>query len=370
MKTLLAHEWIESTGGAERVFSELLLMLPEADALCVWNDTPEIFGRSIAETVLGRYPFRGRKALAMAAMPAVWGCTSLARYDVVVASSHVFAHQLASRAARNGLSGFAYVHTPARYVWAPEADSRGTHLLARLGRRPFQYLDRRRVHSEVHLAANSEFIRRRIQSAWAMDARVVYPPVDIDRFAAGADLDSEAATLDLAILTKLPDQFILGASRLVPYKRLDLVIELGGEMGVPVVVAGEGPDESRLRRLAGEMAHEVHFLGRVSDRLLHALYQQAMLYCFFALEDFGIMPVEALASGTPVLVNSEGGALESVLVAGGGLSVDVSTATRRDLATAARAAIELAPADVACLRRTFSVDAFRASAGEWLGSSR
>ena len=139
---------------------------------------------------------------------------------------------------------------------------------------------------------------------------MIYPPVDIDRI---RSFGGELSDVDSATARALPREFVLGASRFVPYKNVDAAISAGEVLGLPVVLAGTGPDESRLRALAEQARTPVHFAGRVSDNLLLKLYRRAALFVYMAVEDFGIMPVEAMASGTPVLVNELGGARESVL---------------------------------------------------------
>ncbi|WP_242676779.1 glycosyltransferase [Rhodococcus sp. ABRD24] len=121
---------------------------------------------------------------------------------------------------------------------------------------------------------------------------------------------------------RLPEEFILGASRLVPYKRLDTVIDLGNRAGVPVVIAGGGPELNRLKSQAADAGVPVFFLEDPSDVLLYAVFQKASVYVFPPVEDFGIMPIESIALGTPVLVNTEGGASESVARLRGGLVVE------------------------------------------------
>jgi len=168
-------------------------------------------------------------------------------------------------------------------------------------------LDRRRAAEAIAVAANSQFVRTRIHEAWGLDSTVIYPPVDVEK--------------EATLLGQLPSDYLLGASRFVPYKRLDLVLAASKATGMPAVIAGHGPEESRLRHLSASVDVPVTFVIRPSDALLYALYQRATAYVFPAIEDFGIMPVEAMAAGTPVIAATEGGAAESVSSVNGGVLV-------------------------------------------------
>ena len=141
---------------------------------------------------------------------------------------------------------------------------------------------------------------------------VLYPPVDVDRIQACADWSARLQPFEAATLDRLPSEFLLGASRLVTYKRLDDVIRLGALLKMPVVIAGDGPERGRLEGQAAETGVRATFVGRVSDEFLYALYQRAVAYVFPAIEDFGIMPVEAMAAGARVIAAHRGGTAESV----------------------------------------------------------
>jgi glycosyltransferase involved in cell wall biosynthesis len=131
---------------------------------------------------------------------------------------------------------------------------------------------------------------------------------------------------DADILAGLPTEYVLGASRFVRYKRLDLVIEAGEAVGLPVVLAGSGPEEGLLRERAATARTPVHFVLKPSNELLYALFQNALVFVFPAVEDFGIMPVEAMACGTPTIVGRLGGAVESVSLLDGGAVFEVPAA--------------------------------------------
>jgi glycosyltransferase involved in cell wall biosynthesis len=175
-------------------------------------------------------------------------------------------------------------------------------------------VDRRAAPHSGSLAANSAFVRDRIRRAWDRDARIIHPPVDAAAIAAVGAWAERTTSAEQAILADLPDHgFLLAASRLVPYKRHAAVLDLGERLGLPVVIAGAGPERERLAALAADASVPVHVLGRVSDELMRALFQRALALVFPPVEDFGIIPVEAMAAGCPVIVNRVGGAAESIV---------------------------------------------------------
>ncbi|MGO4806115.1 glycosyltransferase [Arthrobacter sp. 2MCAF15] len=313
-RVLVVHEWFASIGGSENVANAIRQHFHGADLLCLWRGRDvEIPGPGrVMETMLAAKPFHGRKVLCLPLMPLVWRWTKARAQavDVVIVSSHLFAHHVAVPAATAKL---VYVHTPARYIWEPTFDSRGRNLAVKLVSALLKPLDRRRAGEATDLAANSEFVRDRIRKNWGRDARVIYPPVDVEEIRAVPDWSRLLAPSEKAALDALPADFILGASRFIPYKRLDLSIRAGELTGMPVVIAGGGPEEARLRDLASSSSVPVHFVLSPSNSMLRALYQKAAVYVFPPVEDFGIMPVESIAAGTPVASNGFGGASESVL---------------------------------------------------------
>jgi glycosyltransferase involved in cell wall biosynthesis len=312
---LIVHEWLEQRGGAEKVVDAMRTAFPDADLLALWNDAPRKYPDA-QETWLARTPLRGRKAAALPFLPGTWRRVRPylhhAQHDWLLVSSHLFAHHVRPRGADRDIPKFVYAHTPARYIWTPELDQRGDSAAVRVAAACLKPLDRRRAQEAVKIAANSRFVRDRIRAAWQRDADVIYPPVDVERIRSVGDWRAQLGADDRRVLDGLPREFILGASRFVPYKRLDWVISAGTANDIPVVLAGAGPDEARLRALAAEATVPVHFVPRPSTELLYALYQSARAYVFPAIEDFGIMPVEAQAAGTVVVTTSIGGALESI----------------------------------------------------------
>lgn len=202
------------------------------------------------------------------------------------------------------------------------------------------------------IAANSAFVAERIARAWEREAVVIPPPVDVTAFA-GEPLDESALTPhERATLAALPPEFLLGVSRFVPYKRLERVIDAGAAAGLPVVLAGSGPDEDRLRAYAAQQHERVVFVHNPSSALLAELYRRSLALVFPAIEDFGIMPVEAMATGTPVVASAVGGTAETVI--DGVTGALVHDWSRAELKTAVERAVATDPA--ASVARAFEFD--------------
>ncbi len=367
---LVVHEWIERTGGAEKVLDAVADTFPDADIACLWNDAPDRYpDHRVVESPLARGPLRSRKALAMPVMPAVWRNLHRRRelagpYDWALVSSHVFAHHVTHASVPPDRT-FVYAHTPARYLWAPDCDERGRSIAVRLAAPPFRALDRARGSRLKNVAANSRFVRDRIRAAWHVDAHVVHPPVDVSGLTAVADWASQLTDHEHAVLEALPTTFLLGASRFVPYKRLDHVIDAGAAADLPVVLAGSGPLEAALRERAAVSTSPVHFVIAPSDELLRAVVQRALAFVFPPVEDFGIMPVEAMALGTPVVANALGGAAESVVDGVSGVTTTPRLVARETAAAAARAA-SLSATDCIARAQHFDSGAFRSTIADWV----
>lgn len=369
MAGVIAHEWIEEYGGAERVLDAFVELFPTAPIYCLWTDAPERYpGSVVLESPLARTPLRGRKAAALPLMSRQWRNVDLELYDWALISSYAFAHHLGSGVKGNSLRRFVYVHTPARYVWAPEYDPNGRTLPARLTRPFFRRQDRRHMDPDADFAANSEFVRDRTRRAWGVEPRVIYPPVDVAAIQNSASWRPNLTAEDEAVLASLPEQFLLGASRFVDYKRLHDVMDFGASVGMPVVIAGSGPLEQRLRSHAVSLAIRVDFVVRPSDALLRSLYQAAAAFVYPPVEDFGIMPVEATALGTPVIVNREGGASESSRITGGGVCCSF-VGDRRENVRALAESQSLSMGDAMSASRIFSREAFQTAVLEWTSTA-
>ena len=361
MTGVIVHEWLERIGGAEKVVDRMAALYPDAQIHAMWNDAPGRFeeGR-VRETWLARSPLRGRKAAALPLMPATWRRLPSSSADWVLCSSHLFAHHARFAGPSRDAPKFVYTYTPARYIWEPELDARGNSAPARLASAALKPLDRRRAQEAHSIAGISEFVRERIARNWGVDSQVIYPPVDVDAFTSPAPLTSEEQSL----IATLPGEYILGASRFVKYKRLDLVINAGLWAGVPVVLAGGGPEEEELRAAAAQHGIEVRFISNPSDALLAALYRRSIAFMFPAIEDFGIMPVEAMAAGAPVIGPRVGGVSETVVDGVSGVLVDHFSP--EEVRAAVDAASRLDRDVIPARARAFSNEEFDRNLQEWL----
>lgn len=318
------------------------------------------------ESWLARTPIRRSKAAAAVALPAVWRTVVDRRkqYDWVIASSHLFSHHVRVRGVSGDARKFVYVHSPARYIWNPELDARGDGRVARAVGAVLKPIDRMRAQEAHAIAANSEFVRQRVEDAWRRDATVINPPVDVDRIIEGRSWIDRLEPAEQDVVSRLPEQFVLGASRFVSYKRLDLVIRAGEAAGLPVLLAGEGPLREELAAAAAQSSVPVHFVERPSTPLLYALYEAASVFVFPAVEDFGMMPVEAMAAGVPVVANAVGGARESVTPGVSGALVEDFHPV--ELRAAIDSAMRLDRSAIPETVRKFSVQCFQQRINDWV----
>jgi glycosyltransferase involved in cell wall biosynthesis len=362
---VLVHEWITRAGGSENVFHSLGRIYPSAETVCLWNDDPDRFPRDRThESWLARTPLRGRKALALPLMPIVWRTLPYGPYDWAILSSHAFAHH-ARFAKSKDAERFVYVHSPARYLWTPDVDARGANPVIRAAAAALRPIDKRRAHEGASFAANSAYVRKRIADTWGVDATVIHPPVAVEAIRAVEDWGEQVTDDEARILEALPEQFVLGASRFIPYKRLDRVIEAGEQAGLPVVLAGAGDLEEPLRAQALGASVPVTFVIRPSNAMLRALFQRCSVYVFPAVEDFGIMPVEALAAGAPVVAQAVGGTAEIVQE---GVSGALATfESMSDVGKAIEVARATSTADRLARADTFSESAFERQIRAWTG---
>ncbi|WP_234420215.1 glycosyltransferase [Rhodococcus ruber] len=299
-------------------------------------------------------------------MPLVWSRGFRVDPEWALISSHLFAHQVKFEGTAD-TEYYVYVHTPARYIWSPELDQRGSSLAVRAVSPIFKHVDRRRARPRSNYVGNSNFVVQRIRRAWDVDAKCIYPPVDVCHIQSVNEWADELDGEERKRLDSLPTEFILAASRLVPYKRIDAAIRAGEQAGLPVVIAGTGPDDIRLRSIAEEAKVPVEFLGAVSSPMLYALYGQCTVYVFAGIEDFGIMPVEAMATGAPVVGNICGGVAETVIDGVTGALCDPDDP--RSLDDAIHRAAACSRANSRERARKFSVERFASEISQWVSGS-
>ncbi len=305
-RVAIIHEWLATYAGSERVVEQLLAVLPDAQLYSLVDFLPEsqrtmLGGRSVRTSFIQRLPFsRKRFRGYLPLMPLAVEQFDLADYDIVVSSQHAVAHGVLTRADQLHVS---YVHTPVRYAWDLHhqylREARLTwgvrSMLARMVMHYLRMWDRAAAERVDLFVANSRYIARRIWKTYRRKARVIYPPVDVEAYSLATD----------------KSDYYLTASRMVPYKRIDLIVEAFRDLpDRKLIVVGDGPEYKKIAKSAGP---NVELLGHQPAAKLQELMRGARAFVFAADEDFGITPVEAQACGTPVIAYGRGGALETVL---------------------------------------------------------
>lgn len=301
MSIALIHDWLTNTAGAEKVLLQMKKLYPDADIFTSVYDplVAKAFNKyEIQTTYLQKYKiFRKRREALIPFAPLAFEALDLSKYDMIITNTTFPAKGVITKP---DTLHICYCHTPTRYLWEPELDSRADKgFMSGLRKKTAHNL---RIWDIVasqrpdYYLANSETVKQRIQKYYKRDARVVYPPVDIKKF-----------TTDK--VSKIQDYYLF-VSRLIDYKRADIVIEAFNKLGKPLKIIGGGPEEQKLKSLAND---NVEFLGKLDDEQLVKYYQEAYAFIFAAEEDFGIVPVEAMACGRPVIAFGKGGACETVV---------------------------------------------------------
>ena len=307
MKIALVHEWLINYAGSERVVEQIIKCFPQADLFSLIDFIPSgernfIQNKTVTTSFIQRMPFsktKHRQYLPL--MPLAIEQLDVSDYDVVISSSHAVAKGVLT--GPNQLH-ICYCHSPIRYAW----DMQHQYLreagitsglkswLTRYILHKIRLWDYRTANGVDYFVANSKFIARRIFKVYRREASVIYPNVDVDKF----NLQSEK------------QDYYLTASRLVPYKKIVLIAEAFALMPEKKLkIVGTGPDQKKIAALVANAAN-IECLGFVEDNELVNLMQNAKAFVFAAEEDFGIIPVEAQACGTPVIAYGRGGSLETV----------------------------------------------------------
>jgi glycosyltransferase involved in cell wall biosynthesis len=300
------HDWLPVYGGAERVLEQMLRALPQGDVFSLFDFLPDdqrafLGGRDVRTSFFQGLPLaRSRYRYYLPLAPLAVEQFDLRGYDVVVSSSYLVAKGVLTTADQCHV---AYVHSPVRYAWDLQSAYLEQHgmqrglrgMLVRLVLHYLRLYDVASTNRVDALAANSHHVARRIWKTYRRRSTVIYPPVDTDAFTPVAAKEGYYVTV----------------SRLVPYKRVDLIVEaFAGMPDRELIVIGDGPDLDRVRKLAGP---NVTVLGYQPFDVVRHYMQRARAFVFAAEEDFGIVPVEAQACGTPVIAYGRGGALETVV---------------------------------------------------------
>ena len=307
MKIALVHYWLVTMRGGENVLEEFCRIYPQADifthVIVPDRISPVITRHKITTSFISHLPGANKhyqKYLPL--MPLALEQFDLRSYDLVISSE--------SGPAKGVVTGadtmhVCYCHTPMRYLWNMYHDYReSAGALARIAMIPtFSYLRQWDYSSAArvdHFVANSTTVQKRIAKVYRRSAEVIHPPVAVESFAPAEE----------------PGDYFLYCGQFVPYKRADLAVEAFNRLGRRLIMVGDGSELPRLRRLAGP---SITILGRQPAEVIRDLYARCRALIFPGEEDFGIVPVEAMASGRPVIAYGKGGVCDSVQDGVGGI---------------------------------------------------
>jgi glycosyltransferase involved in cell wall biosynthesis len=302
-KVALVHDWLTGMRGGEAVLEAIAELFPQAPifTLLAYPEklSPALRSRELKTSWMQRLPDAERRYRHyLPLMPAAIESLDLSEYDLVISSSHCVAKGVRKKP---GAFHLSYIHAPMRYIWDRFEDYFGPGRsgwitrAAALSLRPLlQSWDLRSSRGVDAFVSNSAFIGAQVERIYGTPAAVVHPFANLSRFSA---------------LARRPEDFYLMVGAFAPYKRVDIAIEACNRLGLSLKIVGSGQDERRLRELAGPT---VEFLGSCTDDEVSTLYSRAKAFLFPGVEDFGITPIEAMASGVPVIALGQGGALETV----------------------------------------------------------
>ncbi len=317
-RVAVVHDWLPLYGGAERVLEQILAVVPHADVFSLIDTIPSeergfLQNKPVQTSFIQTLPWGKKKYRAFfPLMPLAIEQFDLSSYDIIISSSYSFA--------KGALTGpdqlhLCYCHSPIRYAWDLQHQYlRAAGLVkgvrAWLARVLLHYIrlwDMRTAAGVDAFMANSAFVARRIYKVYRRESTVIYPPVDTDWFQCRAEKES----------------FYLTASRMVPYKQVQLIVEAFREMpDKELIVIGDGPEFHRIKARA---TANVQILGYQNAEILRDHLQRARAFIFAAEEDFGIIPLEAQACGTPVIAYEKGGAMETIISGVTGLFFESQT---------------------------------------------
>ena len=310
MKIALVHDYLVQYGGAERVLESFCELFPRAPVYTlVYNEAMlgDIFkGKEIRTSFLQRVPFsRKEHRLFPILMPMAIEQFDLSHYDVVLSDSSSFAKGIITRPETTHI---CYCHTPMRYAWDDchkyTQEFYYPSIIKKVvpfGMNYVRLWDRQAADRVDHFIANSNLVKKRIEKYYQADAQVIYPPVFLENFSPAKE-----------VISKEDSGYYLMVGRLVPYKKFDLGIQVFNQLKLPLKIVGDGPEFKSLEKIAGPTIEFVGGLKSYSKKLV-SLYQQAKALIYPQEEDFGLVPLEAMAVGKPVIAFERGGALETVV---------------------------------------------------------
>ena len=353
-KIAVVHEWLVDHSGSEKVLEQLLAVFPEADLFSVVEFLPDelkyyIQHKEVTTTFIQRLPFaRKHYRSYLSLMPLAIEQLDVSAYDIVISNSHAVAKGVITSSDQLHI---CYCHSPIRYAWdlyhqyLREAGlTRGIKgALAKVFLHYLRQWDLSTVNRIDYFIANSQYIARRIDKVYRRSATVIHPPVNTERFT----------------LHEQKEDFYLTASRFVPYKRIDLIVRAFAAMpDKKLVVIGDGPDYNKVKAVAG---NNVQLLGFQPFEVLKHHMQRARAFVFAADEDFGMIPVEAQACGTPVIAFRKGGSLETVIEGKTGVffSKQDTQHVIRAVENFERAPDAFTPTTIRAHAENFSIDLFR-----------
>jgi glycosyltransferase involved in cell wall biosynthesis len=310
LKVALVHDWLTGMRGGEKVLELLCTRFPGAP-LSTLLYVPGTVSDTISNRVIHTSPMqhlpwvRSRYRHYLPLFPLMAELTKVSDCDLVISSSHAVAKAMVKKNGTQRPLHICYIHTPMRYVWDRFDDYFGprkvgailSHTLFRPIARMLQWYDLRTVDRVDKFIANSQFVADRVRRLYGREAEVLPPPVDVQRFARGV---------------RSPEDWYLMVTALAPYKRVDEAIRACAALGRKLKIIGSGPERKHLQALARDRGGDVEFLGFVGDEELADYYRRAKALLFPGIEDFGIVPVEAIAAGCPVIALKKGGILDSM----------------------------------------------------------
>ena len=306
MRSALVHDWLISPiGGSENVLEAIHRLFPSPIFTLVQNKE-KLQGSyfqnlEISSSFIQKLPWSATKYKNyLPFFPIAIEQFDLTAFDLILSSSHCVAKGVVTHSDQLHI---CYCHTPVRYAWdlcreyLKDANlERGVKgAFAKWVLRYIRNWDAASAHRVDHFIANSRFVARRIEKFYGREAHVIYPPVNVNHYQ----------------MQEQKEDYYVAASRFVPYKKIQLIVEAFSRMPHrKLVVIGDGPEREKIRRAAGQ---NIELLGETSPLELRKYLQNAKAFVFAAVEDFGILPVEAMASGTPVIAFGKGAVLETVI---------------------------------------------------------